>query len=916
MSESSQAAAEALMQFLYQAPIGLVQTTLDGTITMINPMSAQLLMPLAADGDMTNLFEVLKPAAPSLRAEAAAAAWPGGTVCDGLRLPLPGGPAGDSAGSMLSVRLLRLDADTLMASVADITAEVRQERERVASELRVASRIDPLTALPNRSVALERIEAALAQPVGPVGGSLAVLFINCDRFSRVNVTLGQAAGDELLRMMAARIGGALRQRDTSRLTTDCGQTAARLGVDEFVVVLEGLQSGQSAAAVAQRLVDALGQPYCIGAEQVHISASIGVVVSPDGSADAEAVLQDASLAMREAKRQGGGRYCVFEAGMKTRAQHRASLEGELRQALADEQLFVVYQPIVRLNGGGVDGVEALVRWQHPVRGLIPPIEFIGVAEETGLIVPLGRRVLDLACRQLAQWRQQLGAQAPQVLSVNLSRAQITQPGLHDGVREALAANDLEPGCLQLEITESLAAEDPTIQHRLQQLKRLGVLLALDDFGTGYSSLSSLHQWPVDVIKIDRSFVSQIDTSPHHRVLVEATMLVARSLGMKTVAEGVETAAQARVLASLQCDKAQGYLYARPLEAGQATAWLEARAHQPQPETPAALPGDPEQMDRPPSRAMAAERLLQLLDDTEVAVALFDPEERLAYANHRFRLAHCLGLGPDPCWEEIMRQAHREQTGLLIEDPDIERWLARVRKHYRRQPRRVFESDFTDGRWMRVTEETAADGWQLCVLSDVTSLKAHEAELRRARDAAWVASITDPLTGLPNRRHAFDRLQSLLTQALLQRVPLTVAVIDIDLFKLINDSHGHGGGDRVLVGFAHTLGRVLRQGDMLGRIGGDEFLLVLANSGHAGGERVLAQARAALRAELLIPGQPQLRVNFSSGMAMAQAGDTPDSLWQRADRGLLAAKSSGRGRDLYVESPDTAAELVHRLLDTD
>jgi diguanylate cyclase (GGDEF)-like protein len=912
-SDTSQVAAEALMQFLYQAPIGLVQTTLDGTITMINPMSAQLLMPLAAGGELSNLFDVLHAAAPQLRAGAAAAAWPGGTVCDGLRLPVNGGAGKPEAAGMLSIRLLRLDADTLMASVADITAEVRQERERVATQLRVASRIDPLTALPNRSVALERIDAALARPEGADTGGLAVLLINCDRFSRVNVTLGQAAGDEFLRLMATRLHGALRQRDTSQPTAESRPTAARLGVDEFVVVLDGGKAGLMATAVAQRLVEALGQPFSLGATPVHSSVSVGVVLGTEAGADAETVLQDASLAMREAKRQGGGRFCVFEAGMKTRAQRRASLESELRQALAEGQLFVVYQPIVHLQGAaaaGVAGVEALVRWRHPVRGLIPPLEFIGVAEETGLIVPLGQRVLDIACRQFAQWQQALGPRAPRVLSVNLSRAQILQGNLHEQVREALDASGLAPGCLQLEITESLAAEDPNIQHRLQQLKRLGVLLALDDFGTGYSSLSSLHQWPVDVIKIDRSFVSQIDTSAHHRVLVEATVMVARSLGMQTVAEGVETEAQAQVLSVLHCDKAQGYLFARPLDEGEATAWLQAD-HPGLPGAAAQQAGQPKPACPLPSPAIA-ERLLRQLEETEVGVGLFDPAERLAYANHSFRRSHCQGLGPTPTWEEVMRQAHRQHTGLLIEDPDIDRWIARVRQHYRREPRRVFESDFTDGRWMRVTEETSADGWQLSVMSEVTSLKVNEADLRLARDTALVASITDPLTGLPNRRHVFDRMNVLLTQVMRLRLPLTVAVIDIDLFKQVNDRHGHAVGDSVLVRFAQTFGSVLRQGDMLARLGGEEFLLVLPQGGREGAAQVLARARAALQAEALVPGQALPHVGFSAGVALAQPGDTPDTLWQRADRGLLAAKAAGRGQDVFVPAPDAAADLMERL----
>jgi len=584
------------MQFLYQAPIGLVQATLDGRITMVNPMSAQLLMPLAVRGELSNLFDVLQGVAPQLRAQAQAAAADS-TVCEALRLRVQTDSRQPERDSWLSLHMLRLGDGTLMASISDITAEVRQERERVASELRDAGRIDALTGLPNRSVALERIEAALVQARRSGNADAAVLFINGDRFNRVNVTLGAAAGDALLRLMAARIEGTLRRGADGTLASGALPTAARLGADEFVVVLESLHNTQAAIAVAQRLVHALNQPYRVGESPVHGSASVGVVLGPrhsdctdDGTevnalARAESVLQDASLAMREAKCGGGARWRVFEPALRTGARRRANLESALRQALECDQLFVVFQPIVHLGGGGVAGVEALVRWQHPQRGVVSPIEFIQMAEETGLIVQLGEQVLQRACRQFAHWRRQLGEQAPRVLSVNLSRAQLTQPGLLDSVRDALASNGLDAACLQLEVTETLAAADSAIQLRLHQLKRLGVLLALDDFGTGYSSLSSLHQWPVDVIKIDRSFVSQIDTSPHHRVLVEATMLVARSLGMQTVAEGVETAAQARVLAELQCDKAQGYLYARPLAGEAATAWLQAHRTSAQALTP-------------------------------------------------------------------------------------------------------------------------------------------------------------------------------------------------------------------------------------------------------------------------------------------------------------------------------------------
>ena len=898
------------MQFLYQAPIGLVQATVDGEITMINPMSARLLMPLAPGGDLNNIFDALQTAAPQLRAQAAAASYPGGEVCDGLRLPVGAAGAGDDIPPTLSLRMLRLDARMLMCSVTDVTAALRQERLHVAAEVRDASRIDSLTALPNRGVALERIERALGRARADANFSFVVLFINGDRFNRVNVTLGPAAGDDLLRLMAARLNGALRQREGADLQAAVGLTVARLAADEFVVVLETLL-GQSATgtveladAVARRLVDALSKPYTLGTVPVHCTASIGVVSSDGSASDAEAVLQDASLAMRESKRSGGARHCVFEPLMKQRARERARMESELRLAIHEGQLFVVFQPITHLGDASVAGVEALVRWQHPLRGVVSPLDFIGIAEECGLIVPLGAYVLHAACRQLAAWQRTLGGQAPMILSVNLSRAQLSEPTLIDEVRVALQANGIAPACLQLEITESLAAEHPLIQARLHELKALGVMLALDDFGTGYSSLASLHLWPVDVIKIDRSFVSQVTTSAHHRVLVEATVRVARSLGMGTVAEGVETAEQAEVLRALECDKGQGYFYARPLDAEAATRWLAER-------TPAnPLPTHPQAHMQPLPRAEIAERLLQRLEASHIAVALFDSHERLVYGNASFRAVHWRSLDGTPTWEDIMRTAHLRREGLLIETDNIDSWIRSVRRRYRQQPRRIFESDLTDGRWMRVTEETAPDGWQLCVSSDVTSLKINEAELRRARDAALMASITDPLTGLPNRRHVFARLEALMAEAFELRLLLSVAVIDLDLFKQINDAHGHGAGDRVLVAFAERVGATLRPRDLLGRIGGEEFLLVLMNTGRAGAERVLGEARTALRAGTLLQELPALKVDFSAGVTVAQSGDTSDALWQRADRGLLSAKAAGRGCDVFVRP----AEPFHATFD--
>jgi EAL domain-containing protein (putative c-di-GMP-specific phosphodiesterase class I) len=321
--------------------------------------------------------------------------------------------------------------------------------------------------------------------------------------------------------------------------------------------------------------------------QLHLSVSIGVVLRAQVTADADAVLQDASIAMVEAKRAGGARHVVFEPSMQVRASRRGELEMDLRHALREEQLFVVYQPVVALQAAAdagstpahSAGVEALVRWRHPTRGVVPPIEFIGVAEECGLIGVLGEFVLATACHQFAEWQRDLGGRAPRLLAVNLSRGQLSDPGLAAAVGRILESSGVAPARLQLEVTESLAAQDESVRSRLQELRTLGLTLALDDFGTGYSSLASLHQLPVGTVKIDRSFVSDAVASAHHRVLIEATIRVANSLGMGTVAEGIETAAQAALLRQLGCDKGQGYFFSKPLLAADLVQWL-ASAHDP------------------------------------------------------------------------------------------------------------------------------------------------------------------------------------------------------------------------------------------------------------------------------------------------------------------------------------------------
>jgi diguanylate cyclase (GGDEF)-like protein len=571
------AAYEALVHFLYRAPIGLVQADLAGNVDMLNPMASSLLMPLARDGALDNLFTVLGELAPQLAGLVASHEAPSGVVCEALRVQLGARASSSNAPQHLAISVLKLDPQRLMVTVADATADVQREQERLARRLNSAARTDALTKIPNRAALREQLQMVLDRPHAGESG-FALLFLNCDRFRQVNDTHGQAAGDLLLVQVAERIRATLRPpSDRINVGGGSSQLAARVGGDEFAVVLDGMRSCEDAARVAQRLLEALARPYSLPGHEVVCKVSIGMLWCAGYERDADEAMRDASIAMIEAKRAGGARHALFEAGMRERAARRGGLEAELRQALAEEQLFVVYQPVVGLLADGATdrsaGVEALVRWRHPVRGVVPPVEFIGVAEECGLIGALGDFVLDRACRDFLRWREELGERAPRLLAVNLSRAQLSQPGWLGTVRAILDSTGMPPALLQLEVTESLAAQDQHIQARLHELKALGVKLALDDFGTGYSSLSSLHLLPVDTVKIDRSFVCQADTSHHHRVLIQATVMVAESLGMNTVAEGIETAGQAAAVRGQRCAKGQGYFYSRPLASEALSEWL-------------------------------------------------------------------------------------------------------------------------------------------------------------------------------------------------------------------------------------------------------------------------------------------------------------------------------------------------------
>jgi diguanylate cyclase (GGDEF)-like protein len=433
-------------------------------------------------------------------------------------------------------------AFVLAASVAHLAAWRLNEHQALH---------DPLTRLANRVLLGDQVERAVARR-----GPLAVLFLDLNDFKAVNDRHGHASGDQLLVEVARRLAAAVR----------AGDTLARLGGDEFAVLLEDLRDHAEATQIAERLLQTLRAPIALAGTEVVVSASVGVALATDGRYGADDLLRNADMAMYVAKGHRTGRYEVFEPGMYTTVLARLALKADLQEALARQELAVQYQPTVSLETGQIAGVEALVRWHHPQRGVVSPADFIPLAEETGLIVPIGQWVLEQACVQARQWQSSYRGDRPLTVSVNLSAKQLQQPRLVAVVEAALAAAGLPAEQLTLEITESVLVQDTerTIG-QLRALKALGVRLAIDDFGTGYSSLRYLQRFPVDVLKIDKSFVDGIRGGADGAAFARTIIQLGRTLHLQIVAEGVEVAEQAAALRDLRCDLGQGFLFAHPLD---------------------------------------------------------------------------------------------------------------------------------------------------------------------------------------------------------------------------------------------------------------------------------------------------------------------------------------------------------------
>ncbi len=460
----------------------------------------------------------------------------------------------------LTASEVRVEARRLyIASARDITA-----RKEVEQHIMYLANHDALTGLPNRNLLQDRIRQAVAQARRSKERG-AVLFIDLDQFKTINDSLGHDVGDLLLKAVAERLVSGLRSEDT----------VARQGGDEFIVVLPRVTNAQDAGTVAQELLDAIAPPYQVKGNELHAGASIGIAIFPDDGEDGDTLLKNSDTAMYHAKEAGRNNYQFFTPRMNQLAAERQFLGTCLRHALARNELLLHFQPMVDMTSGKLMGLEVLLRWQHPEQGLIPPLKFIPLAEETGLIVPIGEWVLKTACLQLKAWQEQ-GYEVPR-LAINLSTRQFRQKALPETIARILDETGVEARFVELEITESILMDNTgEAVETLRKLNDMGLEISIDDFGTGYSSLSYLKRFPIDKLKIDRSFVQDIATDPDDAAIVTAIIALAHSLQMKVIAEGVEEAAQLVFLSRQGCDQYQGYYFSKPLPAAEVVTKLQRR----------------------------------------------------------------------------------------------------------------------------------------------------------------------------------------------------------------------------------------------------------------------------------------------------------------------------------------------------
>jgi diguanylate cyclase (GGDEF)-like protein len=548
------ASRDGLLEALFdRASDGLLVCAADGQILACNAVAGDLLNARAVG---RNVSELLVQSTP------------------GTRFLLRDGDAtarlAQARSRQLQVRITTLEPESGGQVIVQLRDTV--ERARTQEQLEQLANFDNLTGLPNRVLFRDRLNQAMVR-ANRTGQPLALMFLDLDRFKMVNDGLGHEVGDRLLQLVSQSLSQCLTSQDAvASQFDDPPCTLSRLGGDEFTLIAERVGGAEDAAHIARRLLDALTTPFVIGDQEIVISASIGISMYPTDDVDIDTLIRHTDMAMYRSKSLGRGIYSFFSDDLTAAVTARMSLEGNLRRAVERQEFVLHFQPKAELRSGKVSGVEALLRWQRPGHGLVPPDRFVSVLEDTGMILPVGAWVIRAACKQLAVW-DRMGL-PPIRLAVNLSARQFRHLYLASLVQDSLRENDIDPKRLEIELTESLLMEDnENTQAMLDSFRRLGVRLAIDDFGTGHSSLSYLKRFSVDTLKIDRSFVQSLPDSSEDMAIAAAVIALGRSMKMSVVAEGVESQSQAQALRELGCDEIQGYLLGRPMPGADFAAWM-------------------------------------------------------------------------------------------------------------------------------------------------------------------------------------------------------------------------------------------------------------------------------------------------------------------------------------------------------
>jgi diguanylate cyclase (GGDEF)-like protein len=820
--------------------------------------------------------------------------------------------------------------------------EVRQ-RKKAERELAHQALHDGLTGLPNRVLLRDRVVQALDR-TSDSSAVVAVLVVDVDHFKLANDSLGHRLGDQLLLLLGQRLERSVAAPSVAQRS----YTVARIGGDQFAVLCEELGSEHEAITVAHRIQGALRTPFVLEGRRVSLSASMGIAMAGSFAGlgrelmSADELLRDAEVAVSRAKERGGDCYEVFDEQMRVRLFERLQLESELRDALTRDQLRLVYQPVVAVEDGAMVSLEALVRWEHPRRGTLLPGEFVSVAEESELIVPLGEWVLEEACRQLARWRESHRGGSAVRVSVNVSARQLT-PSLVDIVSRTLSRSGIQPAQLALEITETLLIEQAdTSRAILESLKQLGVGILLDDFGTGYSSLSYLKSFSLDQLKVDRSFIAELSDDARSAKIVSATIEMARALGMTVVAEGVETASQLEVLQRLGCDYAQGDHFSEP-QPPDAIGQLidQALAQRPTsraPIEPAAAPsqgggvsletpGEAEVrrrvavgrvagllfcggglmtvpinliLNHPPGALVVAG--LTLLSLTSGAACLLAPWRRLSWRWLHFTAVVATAEVALSVWAEnrlavfswfyvlvaaALGYAFADRRKLAAHVAVVGGAMALPL---------IYSSDPLGDAVPRTLLGIAVVAVTVALVAWLREqLEVNQAELREL-------ASRDPLTGVGNYRLLHERLEYELRRHQRAERQLAILLIDLDRFKEVNERMGHAAGDEVLRRVGRALTAAVRDQDTVARQGGDEFAVLAPETDYEGARILAGRIRDRLSRVQLAGGMIGATVGFS---IYPDDGGSAQLLLARADSRLLSEKARARPRRPPVATRRTA-----------